>query len=780
MTTPTITFDFEDAGTLTISGSTYVINYGTLTLNRDTFEYISGNIYFTIDGFGPLPFYGDTSEIEGFIVPETGEIQILLATGLPFFTGTSGSLTGSHYNPETGQATFVQEAFSAVLTVGVTLTPFDDGEGEGSGDTGSGSGSGSGDTSEPDFYSAISGWVGVTGNLEFQPESSITANVGVTGWVRRPRTTIDRPDVDELPVGFPDDQIDGFTSTAVRRRVVVVDMDGVPVTGGFLAEATHGPITWTRSTPASFSVTVPLYSQEAALILGNGDDRGIETPYREVQLWRGDQLLTWGPVVSTSVDGDSLELTGADVAWYLTRRSIGPSKRINLFTNGDLNNGFTGWFNSVQRGWGNPPQAATAIDANISRVRLPSDSTKWALRLEDRSPYFQDINNIEITVDPTTYPTWVTAQSFFTIPPQPVGTSITLSCWMTVDELISTNDDDSPLFIGLFPAGARTLEDLVAVEFASFPNDIVAGRPFRAEVTVDIPAGQFVWGVASVRPPKGVAHAWDFWLEWDGGLSYVAQDKALIMRDLVRHLTGNPTQGSQQARQYPLRPFHGPTSYGKSNVKIEPSVAMSGYRLTRLYPFSAGGGDGIGALTALAEDDATSGWQTVVSDTKRWWHAMRNLGVRWDCPIRWVPSGGNLTAFGWQFMGEQGANVVNVFSAIPNSRGQATAIDTHSFGGLTLEDSFTAVEDTWDEDLPQWAATHLQGTTKPVALAAKLPAAPYFTRYGLGVGQVVPVTIRHGALKISGFYRIHSMSLTPDDYLELTLTPAYLPGVSIT
>lgn len=769
---------------MTVSGSTYTIVSGELVMSRTTFmsistlDYVSGNIYFLVDGAGPFPFFTETpTETSGTFNEETGTIYITLNEFFSFTTNTDGDLTGVPYNPETGTAVLVRDPYDAVLTVGITLQDVEGSGGTGSGDVGSGSGSG--DTSEPDFYSAISGWVGVTGELEFQPESSITATVGVSGWVRRPSLSLIAPDPDELPAGEPDDTLDGFTSTAVRRRVVVVDMDGVPVAGGFLEEAIHGAITWTRSAPASFTVTVPLYSTEAQLILGDGGDRGIESPYREAQLWRGDQLLTWGPVVSTSVSGDQLELTGADVAWYLTRRSIGPSQRINLFTNGDLNSGLTGWYNTVVRGWGSTPEAPTAADANIQRVRVPSDPSKWALRLEDRTPYFQDINDVEPAVDPSTYPTWVTAQSFFTIPPQPVGTSITFSCWMTVDELISTNDDDSPIFIGLFPANARRLEDLVAVEFGSFPNDLVVGQTFRAEVTVDVPAGQFVWGVASVRPPRGVAHAWDFWLEWDGGLSYIAQDKALIMRDLVHHLTGSGA-GSAQANAYPLRPFHGPTSYGKSDVKISPSAAISGYQLTRIYPFTSGGGDGIVALTALAEDDATSGWQTVVSDTKRWWHAMRNLGVRWDCPLRWVPSGGNLTGFGWQFMGEQGANVVNVFSAMPNSRGQATAIDTQSFGGLTLEDSFTAVEDTWDEDLPQWADTHLQGTTRPVALAAKLPAAPYFTRYGLKVGEVVPVTIKHGALNIAGFYRIHSMTLTPEDFLELTLTPAYLPGVSVT
>jgi hypothetical protein len=275
-----------------------------------------------------------------------------------------------------------------------------------------------------------------------------------------------------------------------------------------------------------------------------------------------------------------------------------------------------------------------------------------------------------------------------------------------------------------------------------------------------------------------VSLAYDFWLEFDGGLAYVNQDKAEIMTDILHHLSGSG-EGSLQARMYPLRPFHGPESYGKSNVHIKPAVPRSGYNLTRVYTFSAGGGNGIGALTDLAEDDANSGWRMLFTGTDRWWFTMRNLGIRWDCPIRFVPSGGNVSSFAWRFMGEQAANVVNVFSAYPGSRAQGTAIEPGSFNGLTIEDSLNAVEDTWDDDLQAWADTHLHGTMRPVALSFTIPAQPYFTSRGLGVGQVVPVTIAHGPLKISGFYRIHSITLTEEDFLELTVTPARIPGLMI-
>jgi hypothetical protein len=149
--------------------------------------------------------------------------------------------------------------------------------------------------------------------------------------------------------------------------------------------------------------------------------------------------------------------------------------------------------------------------------------------------------------------------------------------------------------------------------------------------------------------------------------------------------------------------------------------------------------------------------------------------------MRWVPAGGNLTGFGWQYLGQQAANVITVQSAYPGSRKQGYAIDPSAFAnGLTIEEALSAPQDTWDDALDPMATTRLFQTTHAVNLALKLPASPYFTDYDLMVGQVVPVTIVHGRLRIAGLYRIHSMTLTPDDYLELVATPEQVPGASLT
>jgi hypothetical protein len=72
-----------------------------------------------------------------------------------------------------------------------------------------------------------------------------------------------------------------------------------------------------------------------------------------------------------------------------------------------------------------------------------------------------------------------------------------------------------------------------------------------------------------------------------------------------------------------------------------------------------------------------------------------------------------------------------------------------------------------------WAKTHA------TSIVLKLSAYPYFYEQGLRVNQVVPVTIVEGKLRVVGFYRIQSMTLTSDDFLELTCVPAEVKGTKI-
>ena len=781
--------------------------------------------------------------------------------------------------------------------------------------------------------------VGVRSYVVLDRVTSIDGQIGIVGGLNQGTRVLE------------DVEITGFSNAIVPRRTVMVGKDGVPAAKGFLGYALHGDITWSRSSPSSWSISVPINDDDANAFFNTKDLididseadakamwRGVEDPYHEVQLWRGEQLLNWGPVTSISVSDSTVEITGSDASWYLERRFVGPSNNPNLCLNPLLKNGVDDWYTSIFRGWDNPP-TANFDKANINRVRLPADTREWAFRIEDRTPlqgavdgqldlndarnwnfiksgltyvltlgspptyiqiaeeavniylngnwpegagieYSEDAkaftvgmgwfaleaypdvsSNISIIMngvsyaldlaefsnDPNYYeqllndlafeiiggaywvelgisnvieaeyfatgivivkdalyagnpnsvadnlfdddpaiaqseqsvlPTFPTAVQFFQMPVLEAPTQLTFSCWLQVEEFLSPNDEQSGVFIVLFPEGSRELRDAIQFEASDVGEKTPIGQRLRQEVTIEIPANQKTWGAVGVRGPKGVSYAWDFNLEWEGGLISVNIEKAEIERRLVDHLSGNPNASFTASRQYPLRPFLGPEGYGKSDIKLKYNIPNTGYNLTRIYPFNQS--VGLDAITELAEDDSTSGWRVVNTLTDRYFTTMRDIGVKWECPMRWLPSGGNLTGVSYSFLGEQGANVVTVFSAYPGSRRQGFHVVPDAFqNGLTIEETMSAPQDTWDDSLPLMARDRAWDTTHPVSLSLTLPAEPYFTTHGLRINHVVPVTIVEGQLRIVGFFRIQTMTLTSDDFLQLECVPAEVKGTSI-
>ena len=118
-----------------------------------------------------------------------------------------------------------------------------------------------------------------------------------------------------------------------KRRTVVVDDAGNPY--GELENARHGSITWELNR-----------WQEAAFALGLSDPKSalvLEERIREVQLWRGDRLLTFGPMVRPATDKADLAVSIKGPAWHLSRRHIGKANRDNRLTNGAFEQGLAGW-----------------------------------------------------------------------------------------------------------------------------------------------------------------------------------------------------------------------------------------------------------------------------------------------------------------------------------------------------------------------------------------------------------------------------------------------------
>ena len=110
----------------------------------------------------------------------------------------------------------------------------------------------------------------------------------------------------------------------MTRRTYVVNTSGA--VQQVLADAEHGDVTWRLFRPETWTLATPSSSSAAVL---------VSQHLSEVQLWRDDVCLSWGPAHTVEWDGSVLEVQGAGAAWWLDHRYIGPDDRGNLLTHAE-------------------------------------------------------------------------------------------------------------------------------------------------------------------------------------------------------------------------------------------------------------------------------------------------------------------------------------------------------------------------------------------------------------------------------------------------------------
>jgi hypothetical protein len=122
---------------------------------------------------------------------------------------------------------------------------------------------------------------------------------------------------------------------AAPYRLIVVDMWGTRY-----AELTHaiiGTATWTLNGPGALTFSLPLDDPQAALC----------TPIvREIQLWRGNQMLDWYVIVKPRKASGArlLDFQCPTLDWHLDNRVIAaPPAFLELLVNPDFEQGEAGW-----------------------------------------------------------------------------------------------------------------------------------------------------------------------------------------------------------------------------------------------------------------------------------------------------------------------------------------------------------------------------------------------------------------------------------------------------
>jgi len=528
-----------------------------------------------------------------------------------------------------------------------------------------------------------------------------------------------------------------------RRRTVIVDAEGN--TFGEVADAKHGPITWELNRWETASFSAPIDSPAV--------DRVLEERIREVHLWRGDQLLVFGPMVRPSATRTELVVDVVGPAWHLSRRHVGKAERTDYVKNGDFEDGRAHWSPYVDAVQTFHAAAGAQYVAPLAEiVRFPVLSGARALKTGN---YVEGTANgiaqqFEWTVDPSENPTgdlWTLSGYYyvqsFTAPSAYSG--VVLKRYSTVEL------EPDPFVQAAAPGALLTLQSA----HLRIHEDTERGRwhPFTIDLTVP-PSGDPEIVAVVMLPPVGVVFFDRLRLTRVETTSFFATDQAEIVGELVAHA------------QDP--------DYGKSDVNLDTETPPTGVLrdLVAVHHEHPN-------IWRLIEDytDLEDGLDVSVAVTP----TRRILRTHFPHQGRHRPElelrlNRNVSGFSWAFDGENAASSIIVLgTGDGSSREEASAIDPAAFaGGLTLEEVFAVPSGTRIELLDKRAAERLVIASAPELLGVKTYANDDNVRGRnflgrLMVGDTVPVNLSRGRLEITGTYRVVRLTLNGDDTLDLVL-----------
>ena len=532
-------------------------------------------------------------------------------------------------------------------------------------------------------------------------------------------------------------------ATGRLRRTVVTDKEGA-IYGEF-ADALQGPITFELNQPDTWSFVTLANNPASDLLLAH--------PLREVQIWRGDQLLTWGPAVRPSADKDYTSFEGRGAMWHLQRRHIGKANRRNYLLNGDFENGLAEWwftFNPFFVAWGWPGAQPNPPGHEI--VTTPRVTGTHSLRMEN---YVEGADAWATAAVPSWLPDPETA---------PEGDTWTVKGYVYVESFVAaaheggrglyleresaTEEDPSPDVQAVLPGAKRVLEHV----FMAIDEQTPVGVWQRFEREVTVPPGSEENIAVRIYAPKGVVY-WDaLSLTWSERLAFYNKDQcSVIAKGIVEHL------------QDP--------AFDKSDANISTNCPACGVLRTRVYPHAehANGFDALGEFPRL--DDGFDFWMTYTPTervfTTRW---PRREVLRPQFPFT---LGVNIADFAWTFDGEAASSSVVVLgNGNGSDREEGAALDAARFDAMTYEQVYVAPPETPIDGLGAMAREKLAAAKNPQTLTIKTtpPVPGLLDPVGqLYPGDVIPVTIVRGDLNISGDYRIVRLTINPDDTLDMVL-----------
>lgn len=537
-----------------------------------------------------------------------------------------------------------------------------------------------------------------------------------------------------------------------RWRVVVTDVHGTVL--GELPYAVLSTINFELNAPEDFEFTLLQNDPGIALL--------VDTPFREVQVWRGDQILAWGPVTRMAYAKDTFVASCHGALWHLTRRYIGKANRHNYILNPSFEDGTGGGWNYVTNpvflfhGW----EGAQADPPIHGLETFPIASGRKSLSLANTVPGADAWADQSITwvVDPSTDPDGdlFTLKGYvYVSAPIPPDAGAHQERGLYLERFSTTELNPSEAVQEAAPGSMLSIQ----TGFVPLNDSTPVGVWQRIEIALTTPpkAGEAETVNVRLYAPAGVTVYWDaIGLTRIEKLAFYGVDQAFIAEGIVRHL------------QDP--------AYGKSDVNISTHCPPTGVLRTRIYVHSEHP-PGFGALEEFPKLDNGFDFGMSYTPTARiftTFHDRRgSYKPSYALALPAADGTGNIADWTWAFDGEAASSSVIVLGSGDGSdREEGGAIDTSAWSdGVTMEEVFTAPDGTPIDALGSMATERLTVSRNPISLEITLlPGRNPDPIGALWPGDDVPVTINRHQLHINGTYRIVRAAINPvGNTMDLTL-----------
>lgn len=538
-----------------------------------------------------------------------------------------------------------------------------------------------------------------------------------------------------------------------HRRTVVVDQYGNAIAE--LENAVQGDVTYELNRWAESSITLPVTDPKSAAVLSE--------KIREVQIWRGDQLLLWGPMTRPAANKTTVSTPVKDALWYLSRRYVGEANRRNYLQNPKFDEGDAHW-NYTQYKWFldyDPVGDQVGVTDGFPGVPNKYPATRV---VASYSGYEDNADGAcaayqELTVDggqrgrTGTFVAWVYQPSMtpddepLTTKPPPLQRAIVIARLPTDYATNNFWTRSSEPWKNTWGGQRAFFTDTIEYAGSRFDEKHPKDLWVRHECSITVPAGNTEIIHCQIEFASFISMATLTSLTFDDALEAFDTDQASIVDLLVSHAQD--------------------TAFGKNDVNLTVNATPTGVKrdYVGLFQEHPNVWSEIEQFTEMADGIDISLAYTPTERIVQIHSPQRGMR-RPNLPIDLTK---NLEDFAWTFDGEGASNAVVVLGNGDGSdREEASAVNADAFAnGLILEEVISAPQNTAPEGLQAVADERLAVAVFPEVLQVTMRDASYLGR--CFPGDYLPVRIRRGGLVIAEDYRIIKLTLTPADKIVLTL-----------